>query len=318
MTRRTVWLAVGLCVVAVAVALAALRLGAAEGTAQIVWEIRAPRVVLALLVGGALGAAGALMQGSLGNPLADPALVGISAGAALATVAAAGVGIAFSSLGAGVAATVGAAAAAVIVILASQHDGRPEVVTLLLAGVAVTAFAGALLAMLVTMTPVATGRSLTFWSSGSLALATWGAVTSVAPFVVVGGVVAAFIARSLDVFALGDRGAAAAGIDVRRVRMAAIAAVVLLVGAGVGTVGVIAFVGLLVPHAFRAIIGPRHGALLVVSTLGGAVLLLIADTVARLVANPVEIPVGAITAAIGAPAFFVLLRRTRARQGGWA
>lgn len=318
MTRRTVWLAAGLGVLCVVAAVVALRLGAAEGTAQIVWEIRAPRVAMALLIGAGLGVAGALMQGSLGNPLADPALVGISAGAALATVAAAGVGLTFGSLGAGAAATIGAAVAAAVVVLASQHDGRPEVVTLLLAGVAVTAFAGAVLAVLVTLTPVATGRSLTFWSSGSLALSTWGAVTSVLPFVLLGAATAAFIARSLDVLALGDRGASAAGVDVRRVRITAIASVVLLVGAGVGAVGVIAFVGLLVPHAIRAVIGPRHGPLLLVSALGGALLLLVADTVARLLANPLEIPIGAVTAAIGAPAFFVLLRRTRARQGGWA
>ncbi len=318
MTARAVWVTVGLCAVAMVVALASLRLGAAESTAQIVGQIRAPRVVLALAVGGALGAAGVLMQGSLRNPLADPALVGISAGAALATVAAAAVGVAFASVGAGLAATIGAAVAAAVVVLAAQHDGHPEVVTLLLAGVAVTAFAGALLAVLVALTPVAAGRSLTFWSGGSLALATWGAVGSVAPFVAVGALAAGSIARSLDVLALGDRGALAAGVDVRRVRITALGAVVLLVGAGVGAVGVVAFVGLLVPHAIRAIIGPRHGPLLLVSTLGGAVLLLVADTVARLAAQPVEVPVGAVTAAIGAPAFFVLLRRTRARQGGWA
>ena len=318
MTRRTAWVALALGLACVVGSLLALRLGVAEGTAQIVWEIRAPRVAMALLVGGGLGAAGALMQGSLSNPLADPALVGISAGAALATVAGAAVGLTFGSLGAGLTATVGAGVAAAVVVLASQHDGRPEVVTLLLAGVAVTAFAGALLAVLVTMTPVASGRSLTFWSSGSLALSTWPAVTSVLPFALIGGATAAYVARSLDVLALGDRSAAAAGVDVRRVRIAALAAVVLLVGAGVGAVGVIAFVGLLVPHAVRAVLGPRHRGLLLVSALAGALLLLVADTVARLLANPLEIPIGAVTAAIGAPAFFVLLRRTRARQGGWA
>jgi iron complex transport system permease protein len=159
---------------------------------------------------------------------------------------------------------------------------------------------------------------LTFWSSGSLALSTWPAVTSVLPFALLGGATAAYVARSLDVLALGDRSAAAAGVDVRRVRIAALAAVVLLVGAGVGAVGVIAFVGLLVPHAVRAVLGPRHRGLLLVSALAGALLLLVADTVARLLANPLELPIGAVTAAIGAPAFFVLLRRTRARQGGWA
>jgi iron complex transport system permease protein len=143
-------------------------------------------------------------------------------------------------------------------------------------------------------------------------------VLSVLPFVVAGLVLAATVSRPLDVLALGDRGALAAGVDVGAVRTRSLAAVVLLVGAGVGAVGVIAFVGLLVPHAVRSVLGPRHGPLIIVSGLAGAVLILAADTLARLVANPVEIPLGAVIAVIGAPAFFVLLRRTRTRQGGWA
>ena len=117
---------------------------------------------------------------------------------------------------------------------------------------------------------------------------------------------------------LGDRAALATGVDVTRVRYRSLAAVILLVAAGVAVVGVIAFVGLLVPHAVRMVVGPRHGPLLVLSALGGALLILVADTVARVAANPVEIPIGAITAVLGAPVFFLLIRRTRARQGGWA
>ena len=296
----------------------ALTLGAADASAEIVMSIRAPRVAMAVLVGSGLALAGALMQGGLANPLADPALVGVSAGAALGAVAAASVGVAFGTLPAGLAATIGAAVAVVIVVAASLHDSRPEVVTLLLAGVAVAAFAGALLAVIVSLSPSAAVRSLTFWSSGSLALSTWSGVVSVAPFVIAGAALAASVARPLDVLSLGDRGAAAAGVDVRAVRYRALAAVVLLVGAGVGAVGVIAFVGLMIPHAVRAVIGPRHAPVLLLSALAGSLLVLAADTLARLVANPVEIPIGAITAVIGAPAFFVLLRRTRARQGGWA
>jgi iron complex transport system permease protein len=312
------WIALLLAIALGAISLAALTLGAAETTSQIVMNIRAPRIVMAVLIGAGLGLAGAAMQGSLGNPLADPALVGVSAGAALGVVAAASIGVALGSLGAGLAATIGAAAAVVVVVAASFHDSRPEVVTLLLAGVAVTAFAGSLLAVIVSLSPSAAGRSLTFWSSGSLALSTWSGVLSVLPFVVAGAVLAASVSHSLDVLSLGDRGAIAAGISVTSVRYRALGATVLLVGAGVGAVGVIAFVGLLVPHAVRAIIGPRHAPLMVLSALAGAILLLVSDTIARTVANPVEVPIGAITALIGAPAFFVLLRRTRARQGGWA
>jgi iron complex transport system permease protein len=312
------WAALVLVLAVVGVAALALVLGAADSSAEIVMSIRAPRVAMAVLVGSGLALAGALMQGGLANPLADPALVGVSAGAALGAVVAASLGVAFGTLPAGMAATIGAAIAVVIVVAASLHDSRPEVVTLLLAGVAVAAFAGALLAVIVSLSPSAAVRSLTFWSSGSLALSTWSGVVSVAPFVVAGAVLAASVARPLDVLSLGDRGAAAAGVDVRAVRYRALAAVVLLVGAGVGAVGVIAFVGLMIPHAVRAVIGPRHAPVLLLSALAGSLLVLAADTLARLVANPVEIPIGAITAVIGAPAFFVLLRRTRARQGGWA
>lgn len=312
------WAALALVLAVVAVAAVALTLGVADSSTEIVMSIRAPRVAMAVLIGSGLALAGALMQGGLANPLADPALVGVSAGAALGAVVAASVGIAFGTLPAGMAATIGAALAVLIVVAASLHDSRPEVVTLLLAGVAVAAFAAALLTVIVSLSPSAAVRSITFWSSGSLALSTWSAVVSVAPFVVVGAALAASVARPLDVLSLGDRGAAAAGVDVRAVRYRALAAVVLLVGAGVGAVGVIAFVGLMIPHAVRAVIGPRHAPVLLLSALAGSLLVLAADTLARLVANPVEIPIGAITAVLGAPAFFVLLRRTRARQGGWA
>lgn len=317
-TARTAMLVLLLTLLLVALAVGSLLLGVADTSADIVINIRGPRVAMALLIGIGLAVAGALMQGSLANPLADPALVGISAGAALGCVAAATAGIAFGTLAAGVAATAGAACAAVVVVLTARRGGTPEVVTLLLAGVAVAAFAGAVLAVLVSVSVNAAVRSISFWSGGSLALSTWAGVLSVVPFVVLGLLLAATVARPLDLLSLGDRGASAAGVDVTSVRYRALAAVVLLVGAGVGAVGVIAFVGLLVPHAVRAVLGPRHGPLLVVSALAGAVLVLASDTLARLIAQPVEVPIGAITAALGAPAFFVLLRRTRARQGGWA
>lgn len=315
---RVAALSIVLLIGLVLVAVLSLSLGAAAATGDIVLGIRAPRVALALLVGAGLAVAGCLMQGALANPLADPALVGVSAGAALGAVLGASLGVAYGSLASGAAATVVAALAMLVVVRAATRSGRPEVVTLLLAGVAVAAFGAALLAVIASLSDAAATRSLTFWSGGSLGLATWGGVWSVLPFVVVGLVLAGTLPRRLDVLALGDRDARAVGVDVRGVRYRALAAVVLLVGAGVAAVGVIAFVGLLVPHAMRAVIGPRNGPLLVTSALAGALLVLAADTVARLAANPVELPIGAITAVIGAPAFFVLLRRTRAAQGGWA
>lgn len=258
------------------------------------------------------------MQGSLGNPLADPGLVGVSAGAALGAMAAVAVGASFNTVLTAAIACIGAAIATVVVVSVSMRDRRPEVVTLLLAGVAVTAFAIAAIAVVSALSTSAAMRSITFWSSGSLALSTWDGVVSVAPFVAVGVILAATVAGPLDVMSLGDRAALATGVDVTRVRYRSLAAVILLVAAGVAVVGVIAFVGLLVPHAVRMVVGPRHGPLLVLSALGGALLILVADTVARVAANPVEIPIGAITAVLGAPVFFLLIRRTRARQGGWA
>lgn len=319
MTRgRVIGLTATLAICLVLVGALALSLGAADTSSEILLNIRGPRVAMAVTIGIGLAVAGALLQGSLSNPLADPALIGISAAAALGAVLAASLGIGFGSIPAAIAATAGAAAGTLIVVLFARHDGRPEVVTLLLAGVAVAAFAGAVLAVVASLSPSAAVRSLSFWTGGSLALSTWAGVLTVAPFVAAGLILAASVARPLDVLALGDRGALAAGVDVSAVRYRALAAVVLLVGAGVGAVGVIAFVGLLVPHAVRAVLGPRHGPLIVVSGLAGAVLILAADTLARVVANPIEIPLGAVIAVIGAPAFFMLLRRTRARQGGWA
>jgi len=320
MTRRLPWvltsviMLVGLAVISAA----ALRLGAAESTSEIVMSIRAPRVVMALVVGMGLAVAGVLLQGSLRNPLADPALVGISAGAALGAVIAAAVGATFGTFATGGAATVGAGIAMVIVVWAATRDGRPEIVTLLLSGVAVAAFAAAVVSVVVSLSPSAGVRSLSFWTSGSLALATWEGAVTVAVFTVAGLAVAATVVSSLDVLALGDRDAAAAGINVAGVRYRALAAVVLLIGAGVAAVGVIAFVGLVVPHMMRIIIGPRTGPLVAVSGLAGALLLLIADTAARLAFGPFELPVGAVTALVGAPVFFLLLWRTRVSQGGWA
>lgn len=318
MSRRWQWVALALALALILAVAAALLIGVAATSPEVVWNIRAPRIAMAVIVGAGLAVAGALMQGSLGNPLADPALVGVSGGAALGTVAAVAVGGAFNTGFASLAACIGAAGAVAVVVAVSVRDSRPEVVTLLLAGVAVTAFTTAALAVLVAMSDVAGARSVTFWTTGSLALSTWGGVLSVAPFAVIGLTLAATTPRSLDALSLGDRAAQAVGVDVAGVRYRALAAVVLLVAAGVATVGIIAFVGLLVPHAVRSLVGPQHGRLLALSALAGALLVLFADTLARVIANPVEIPIGAVTALIGAPVFFILLRRTRARQGGWA
>ena len=242
MTLRWPWVTAVLALTLILAAAAALLIGVAATSPEVVWNIRAPRIAMAVIVGAGLAVAGALMQGSLGNPLADPALVGVSGGAALGTVAAVALGGAFNTGFASLAACLGAAGAVAVVVGVSIRDSRPEVVTLLLAGVAVTAFTTAALAVLVSMSDVAGARSVTFWTTGSLALATWGGVLSVAPFAVIGLALAATTPRSLDALSLGDRAAQAVGVDVAGVRYRALAAVVLLVAAGVATVGIIASV----------------------------------------------------------------------------
>jgi iron complex transport system permease protein len=317
--RRSVVLLVALALAVAGAAAAALFIGAAATSGVIIAEIRLPRVALTLIVGAGLGVSGALLQGTLRNPLADPGIIGVSASAALGAVIAVAIGAAYSSVLAAIGATVmGLAGIALVMWIARSGSGRTEVVTIVLGGVAVTAFAAALLSVVVAVSDTAGARSATFWTTGSLALATWPGVWSTLPFLVIALILAVGVARHLDVMALGDRAAWAAGVDVNRTRVLALAAAVLAVSAGVAVVGVIAFVGLVVPHAVRMLIGPRHGALLIGSALGGALLLLVADTIARTVVAPIELPLGVVTAVIGAPVFVLLLRRTRAAQGGWA
>ncbi|MFG2622394.1 FecCD family ABC transporter permease [Streptomyces sp. NPDC048507] len=286
---------------------------------SVLWNVRLPRVVLALLVGSSLGCAGALMQGVFGNPLAEPGVIGISAGAAVGAVAAIGLGLSFfgnwtitaCAFVAGLV-TVGA------VYLLSRNGGRTEVVTLILTGIAVNAFAGALIGLFVFFADSGQVNQITFWQLGSLAQATWPKVLAVLPCALAGLLVAPFYARRLDLLALGERPARHLGIDVERLRLALILVVALLTAAAVAVAGVITFVGLLVPHLLRMANGPGHRFLVPGSALAGAVVLAGGDLAARTVAAPAELPLGVLTALIGSPFFFWLLRRTRRKQGGWA
>ena len=313
------WLVIAgvLAVVLVMASIGAIFIGAADTTPAIITEIRLPRIALALVVGLGLAVAGVVMQGVFQNPLADPAIIGVSTSAALATTIAIALGAAFNTLFAAIAACIGAGVALVIIVRTARGGGRTQTVMLLLAGIAVAAFAGAALTVLVSVNDTASIRSLTFWLTGSLALATWTGFWTVTIFTLFGIIAVSLIGRPLDVLSLGDRAAGAAGVPVERIRGVAMVAISLLIAPGVAVVGVIAFIGLVIPHGMRLIIGPRHVPLIVTSALAGALLLVIADTIARTVVAPVEIPIGAITAVIGAPAFFALLRKTRQAQGGW-
>ncbi|ARS91591.1 vitamin B12 ABC transporter permease BtuC [Natrarchaeobaculum aegyptiacum] len=277
------------------------------GTSQtIVENIRLPRIVLAAVVGCALAAAGTVMQGFFRNPLADPSIIGVSTGAAAGAVAA----IAFPALipvGLHVAAFGGALATAFLVYAIATEGGRTPVATLLLAGVAVQAFLGALISYML----VHSGDSLreaVLWMMGRLSYSNWGDVQFALPVTVVGvGVLLAF-SRELNVLLLGEEDAHHLGVDVERTKLLLLALASVVTAAGVAVAGVIGFVGLVVPHIMRLIVGPDHRILLPTSAVAGAVFLVATDTVARV--GVVEIPVGIVTAALGAPFFlFLLVRR---------
>jgi iron complex transport system permease protein len=286
---------------------------------SVLWDIRFPRVALALLVGGSLGCAGAAMQGTFSNPLAEPGIVGVSSGAAVGAVTAIVLGVtALGTWSITAAAFAGGLVTVALVYLAARDGGRTEVVTLVLTGVAVNALAGALLGLLMFASSDAELRSITFWQLGSVAQATWPKVAAVVPVAVLGGLAAVVLAPRLDLLALGERPARHLGVDVERLRLQMLVIVALLTAAAVAVSGVILFVGLVVPHLVRMLVGPAHRVLVVASGLAGALLLVVADLVARTVAAPSEIPLGVLTALVGSPFFFWLLRRTRARQGGWA
>ncbi len=310
----------------VAILLGTVEPGSADAArdAVIVRDIRLPRTVLAILVGAATAVAGAVMQGLFRNPLADPGIVGVSSGAGLA--AALWIVLGAGSLGMmlGPAASLGLPAAAFLGGLAmtgvlqaiSTRGGRTSVVIVLLAGIALTGFTSAMTGLLIFVSSDQELRDFTFWMLGSLGGATWIKVLLALPFVLGLAVVALLIARGLDALALGETDAQYSGVAVERVKRAAMLGVAAGVGAAVAVSGVIAFFGLMVPHLVRLTLGPGHRLLLPVAALAGAALLILADVFARTVAAPAELPLGVVTAAVGAPMMlWLLLRRARDLDG---
>ncbi|MEN8655363.1 iron ABC transporter permease [Streptomyces sp. 21So2-11] len=286
---------------------------------SVLWNVRLPRVVLALLVGASLGCAGALMQGVFGNPLAEPGVIGISAGAAVGAVASIALGLSFfGNWTVTICAFITGLITVLLVYALSRSGGRTEVVTLILTGIAVNAFAGALIGLFIFFADNAQITQITFWQLGSLSQSTWPKVLAVLPCALLGLAVAPFYARKLDLLALGERPARHLGVDVERLRVVLVLVVALLTAAAVAVAGIISFVGLLVPHLLRMANGPAHRFLVPASALGGALILVAGDLAARTVASPAELPLGVLTALFGSPFFFWLLRRTRRRQGGWA
>jgi iron complex transport system permease protein len=283
------------------------------------WVIRIPRIVMAMAVGAALAVAGAVMQAVFGNPLAEPGVVGVSAGAAFGAAIAIVTGLlALGEWTIAVLAFAGGLGATLLVYGVSRAGGRTEVVTLLLTGIAVNAFGGAGLAFLLFMAGSASREQIVFWQLGSLSGSLWRESLLVLVVAAIGTVVAILLGRRYDILSLGERNARHLGINVERLRFWSIVLVALLTGAAVAFVGIISFVGLVVPHLMRMLLGPSHRALLVSSAFGGALLVVVADLLARTLIGGAELPIGLLTSLVGGPFFFVLLWRQRRASGGWA
>mgnify|MGYP000909765104 CR=1 FL=1 len=288
----------------------------------VVVDLRAPRVLLTLLVGGALGVTGAALQGLFRNPLADARLLGITSGAALfascAIVSAARLRLSASLQDVvadalrPAAAFVGALLATLVVARLGSRGGRTITSTLILAGVALSSLAEAGVGLVLFLANDAELRDITFWTLGSMAGATWSTLVVVAPPIVLGLVVFARQARALDALALGESVAFHLGVSVEDTKRAVIFASAIVVGPAVAACGAIGFVGLVVPHVWRLVVGPAHGPLVVGSGALGALVLLLADGLARTVVAPAELPIGVVTAGAGAP-FFLYLVATHAR-----
>lgn len=293
----------------------------ADGLGQaelIVGQIRLPRTLLGIATGGVLALAGVAMQGLFRNPLADPGLIGVSSGAALGAAIAivfgaslGGLPEAFAPYLLSACAFAGGLLVTALVYRLGRHNGQTSVATMLLAGIALTALAGALIGLFTYLADDATLRTLTFWNLGSLNGASYPRLW---PLLLITLLVACWLPRrvnTLNALLLGESEARHLGFDVERLKVELILCTALGVGAAVAAAGMIGFIGLVVPHLLRLIVGPDHRVLLPASMFGGAILLLLADLVARLALAPAELPIGIVTALIGAPFFLYLLMRGR-------
>jgi ABC-type Fe3+-siderophore transport system permease subunit len=282
----------------------------------VVVTVRLPRAVVAFLVGGGLAVAGAALQGLFRNPLADPGVLGVQSGASLGAVLAIHLRLASAAVWAlPLCAFAGAAADALLVLAIAARRARGQLFsgTLLLVGVAVGALNVAWTAFVLTATLASyeSGRQIQYWLLGGLEARTWDHVLLGGPALMAGVALLAVHARELDALLLGEVGAASVGVDVPGVRRRVVLASALVVGASVAIAGPIGFVGLLVPHVLRLGVGPAHRALLILAFFAGGAFVVIADVIARTLFSPSEVPVGVVTAAVGAPVFlWLLVRRT--------
>ena len=281
----------------------------------IIFQIRLPRVIGGALVGAALSTAGVLFQGLLRNPMADPYIIGTSAGAALGATIAMALPINLAFLGFGLvpaAAFIGALATVILVYNLARVGGKTPIISMLLAGFVVSALLMAVMIFMISMSDRfgLNLRSVFSFLFGHISV-TWGQIVIITPLVIGGIIGARFFAFHLNAFSLGEEGAAYLGIEIERDKILILTLGSLLTAAAVSISGLIGFVGLVVPHAMRLRLGPDHRLLLPASALAGAIFLVLADLLARILLAPVEIPVGVVAAIIGAPFFLYLLRRTR-------
>jgi len=291
--------------------------------ANVLLAIRLPRTVLGALAGAGLGISGALLQGMFRNPLVDPGLIGVSSGAALAAASVLVLGESLlaampasaSLLVLPLAAFFGGLAAVAAVQRLGRVAGQTSVSVFLLAGVAVNALAGAAVGLLLFIASDAQMRRVTFWNLGSLGGATWSTLAVAGPLLLISIGAAPRLARDLNLLSLGEAEAGHLGLDVESLKRHGVTLAALAVGAGVAVTGVIGFVGLVVPHLVRLLGGPDHRGLIPGSAFLGGAILLFADIFARTVAAPAEIPIGVVTALLGAPFLLWLVRRQQEKRG---
>ena len=273
---------------------------------DIIWDIRYPRVIASLLVGMALGVAGALSQSATNNPLADPSIIGTSAGASLGASLAVVLGLAsIGTHGTTLAATIGALIASLMTFALSR-----SALQLVIVGIATSALFAAITGLVISMADKPEARSISFWSFGSLALANSNSIALLAPLVLLTSILGWYYSQRMDLLVLGDREVGHLGLNPARMRLVAFILISILIATAVSTVGSIAFLALAAPHITRYLIGPSNRPLMIGSAVIGAGLLLIADTAARTIAPPIELPIGLITSLIGAPVLILILRKS--------
>lgn len=289
--------------------------GIKEVYSKIIWNVRLPRIILAGMVGMGLSVVGAAFQGVLGNPLADPNILGVSSGAAAGATVAIVSGISFNFLGLGIIgilAFIGALITVFMVYVLSFASGRSSDVRLILTGTAVSSLLSSFISLVMAMRRDQLEK-VYLWTLGSFSAATWGKIAFLSIFIVICSAVIIAFSRELDILTLGADSATSLGVPVKHVKKLIIVVSSLIVAACVSVSGIVGFIGLIIPHCVRLLFGPSHKKLLPYSMAVGAIFTIICDTIARTIAAPSEIPVGVITAVFGAPYFIFLLQKTRTK-----